>query len=370
MRKSILFALFALCCTMVYAQADEMIIKGKVKGIKNGCLYMLARSGEAKNDTLACSKVKKGRFEIKATLAESMVVQLLLDGYSGGFTLFAEPGEKYDALLSNDESYYIKGGRLNEAYTAHIAVSDSLNRIISSLQERYDSLRTGRKFRSASLVNDTLRRNREYFHRITSEFLDGNDNIISAYTICSNIEMRNHGLRESKNMYASLGSGAKASQYGRIIQERIERLEKTEGGAKAPDFTLADINGNTVTMSAVKAKIKIIDFWASWCGPCRMNNPALRQLYKEFHGQGLEIIGVSLDNKESNWKMAVEKDGLEWINLSSLKGWKCDVAKEYNVTSIPALFVLDENNNIIATGLRGEQLKAFLAERLGVASAK
>ena len=179
----------------------------------------------------------------------------------------------------------------------------------------------------------------------------------------SNIEMRDAGLRETKEIYNSMGEGAKNSHCGRIIRERMERMEKTIGGALAPDFTLEDINGNPITMSAVKGKIKIIDFWASWCGPCRLNNPALRKLYDEFHSKGLEIIGVSLDTQKASWQKAIEKDGLEWINVSSLNGWDCDIVRLYNVTGVPALYILDEHNRIIANGLRGEQLKTFLQER-------
>jgi thiol-disulfide isomerase/thioredoxin len=119
-----------------------------------------------------------------------------------------------------------------------------------------------------------------------------------------------------------------------------------------------------VTLSQVPGKIKILDFWASWCGPCRLNNPALKKLYEEFHPKGLEVISVSLDNKKPRWEDAVAKDGLNWINVSSLKGWKCDVARLYNVTAIPAIFVLDAENRIIASNLRDEELKAFLEERL------
>ena len=137
-----------------------------------------------------------------------------------------------------------------------------------------------------------------------------------------------------------------------------------EVGMKAPQFTLPDKNGNMVTMSTVKGKIKIIDFWASWCGPCRLNNPALRKLYDEYHDKGLEIIGVSLDTSKAGWEKAMDKDGLIWINVSSLKGWDCEIVHLYNVKGVPALFVLDENNNIISTGLRGEQLEKFLQENL------
>lgn len=217
---------------------------------------------------------------------------------------------------------------------------------------------------SASLVNDTLKREKDYLREFTTGFLADNDNVISAYTIYSNIVMRDAALKETKSMYASLGEGAKNSQYGRMIKERIDRLAKTQGGAKAPDFTLPDAKGNEVTMSTVKGKIKIIDFWASWCGPCRLNNPALKALYEEYHPKGLEIIGVSLDTNKANWEKAIEKDGLTWINVSSLKGWNCDVVRIYNITGVPSVLVLDENNNIIATGLRGEQLKMFLHENL------
>jgi peroxiredoxin len=232
------------------------------------------------------------------------------------------------------------------------------------MQERYDALRAERKFRSASLLNDTLQSTREYLKNITLQFLSGNDNIITAYTIYSNIIMRNSGLNEIKSLYSSLGDGARSSLYGRMIKERLDRLAQTVGGAKAPDFTLPDINGNPVTMSAVSGKIKIIDFWASWCGPCRLNNPALRALYDEFHEKGLEIIGVSLDTDKAAWARAIEKDGLVWVNVSSLAGWDCETISLYNITGVPSLYVLDENNNIIATGLRGEQLKMFLRENL------
>ena len=176
--------------------------------------------------------------------------------------------------------------------------------------------------------------------------------------------MRDAGLKETRSMYGALGDGARATQYGRMIKERIDRLAKTDQGAKAPDFTLPDTKGNPVTMSSVKGKIKIIDFWASWCGPCRLNNPHLKKLYEEFHPKGLEIIGVSLDTDKDAWEAAIEKDGLTWVNVSSLNGWQCETISLYSISGVPSLFILDEYNNIMATGLRGEQLKAFLEENL------
>lgn len=363
MKKTTLLTLL-LCVLTSMAQAGDIVIKGKIEGIKKGRLYLLTRSSAETTDTLGYCDFKRGKFTLNATAEEPVVAQLVVDGFSGGFTLFAEPGVTYEANLSEGDSYYIRGGRLNEDYNAYREKADELQTAVADLQSRYDSLRTARKLRSASLVNDTLQRQQSMLRELTVGFLDSNDNLIAAYTIYSNIMMREASLRDTRTMYASLGEGAKASQYGRMIKERIKRLEKTEGGAQAPDFTLTDPQGNAVTMSSVKGKIKIIDFWASWCGPCRLNNPALRKLYDELHPLGLEIIGVSLDTNKAAWEKAIEKDGLAWINVSSLKGWKCDLVSLYNITGVPALFVLNENNQIIATGLRGEQLRAFLEERL------
>ncbi len=365
MKKTALLALLIICSAISsVAQRGEISIKGKIEGIEKGRLYLLARSSEEKSDTLGFCDFKKGKFQLKANTEEPVVAQLVVEGFSGGFTLFAEPGVTYSACLSEDESYYIRGGCLNDSYTAHMRVSDSIRAVISGLQERYDAMRKAKKLRSASLVNDTLQREQEKLREITDSFLGNNDNIITAYTVYSNILMRDAGLKETRSMYTALGDGAKTSQFGRIIKERIERMEKTDQGADAPDFTLPDINGNQVTMSSVKGKIKIIDFWASWCGPCRLNNPALKKLYEEFHEKGLEIIGVSLDTSKGAWEKAIEKDGLGWINVSSLKGWECETIRLYNVSGVPSLFILNENNRIIATGLRGEQLRAFLQENL------
>ena len=122
-------------------------------------------------------------------------------------------------------------------------------------------------------------------------------------------------------------------------------------------------DGKLFTLSKMKGKIKIVDFWASWCGPCRLNNPILRQLYTQFHAQGLEIVNVSLDEKRDRWLAAVEKDGLTWTQVSSLKGWKDEVARLYSVSAIPAIFILDSDNHILASGLHGEALSAFIVKQ-------
>jgi thiol-disulfide isomerase/thioredoxin len=111
-------------------------------------------------------------------------------------------------------------------------------------------------------------------------------------------------------------------------------------------------------------KVTIIDFWASWCKPCRMENPNVVALYKEFHAKGLNIIGVSLDKDAAKWKEAIAADKLTWNHVSNLKFWDEPIAAEYNVRSIPATFILDAKGNVVAQDLRGEELKAKVKELL------
>lgn len=112
-------------------------------------------------------------------------------------------------------------------------------------------------------------------------------------------------------------------------------------GQVAPNFSAKNPEGKTVSLKESLGKVTIIDFWASWCGPCRAENPNVVALYNEFHGKGLNIIGVSLDQDEAKWKEAIAKDKLAWAHISNLKFWEDPIAKQYNVKSIPATFILD-----------------------------
>jgi thiol-disulfide isomerase/thioredoxin len=121
-----------------------------------------------------------------------------------------------------------------------------------------------------------------------------------------------------------------------------------------------------VSLKESLGKVTIVDFWASWCGPCRAENPNVVALYNEFHSKGLNIIGVSLDKDATRWKEAIAKDKLSWTQVSHLKFWDEPIAAQYNVQSIPATFILDASGKVVAKDLRGEALKAKIIELLAV----
>ena len=137
-------------------------------------------------------------------------------------------------------------------------------------------------------------------------------------------------------------------------------------GSKFIDFTVPALDGKQVKLADVVAKNKItmVDFWASWCGPCRMEMPNVVEAYKQFHNKGLEIVGVSLDESKEDWAAAVKDMGMNWIQTSDLKGWECEAARLYGVRGIPACVLINQKGEIVGRDLRAEELHARLAELL------
>lgn len=151
------------------------------------------------------------------------------------------------------------------------------------------------------------------------------------------------------------------SSYLEIVDSMFPK-EPVAAGDEAPEIEMTDMDGNTRKLSDLRGKVVLIDFWASWCRPCRMENPNVVRLYNEYKEKGFEVFSVSLDRNKESWKRAVEKDGLVWSNhVSELKHWDCQAARDYSVTGIPATFLIDKDGKIIQKNLRGQSLEIALS---------
>lgn len=161
-----------------------------------------------------------------------------------------------------------------------------------------------------------------------------------------------------------MGKTMPASSYTKNLQTLVKQLGPITLGALAPDINLKTPEGDLLALSSLRGKVVLIDFWASWCGPCRRENPAVKAIYEKYKERGFEIYGVSLDNSAPKWKSAIAKDGLTWKHVSDLGGWKSSAAQLYGVRSIPATFLLDKEGRIYKSGFRSHELEALLQQLL------
>ncbi len=193
---------------------------------------------------------------------------------------------------------------------------------------------------------------------------DNTDSHISPYIIRSKM-IYSLDLQELKDMVFSLDATLLESVYVQYLRNHITILDRVAIGKKYVDFKLLTPEGDALALSdIVEGKYVLIDFWASWCGPCRQENPNVVRMYKDLHEKGFEILGVSFDTSKENWEQAIQSDNLTWPQMSDLKGWQNAAGKLYGISSIPSTVLIDPNGIIIEKNLRGEELYKKLEQLL------
>ena len=358
MRK-LLLSIVAASMTLAACNAQSGYkVTGTVEGMPDGKAIIATVNGSSL-DTLAKADVKNGSFEFTGNVSEPTGAYIMVIGQRGaipfmlenanitvnagqaGLTVTGSEGQKiYDQFMAINATAQQEAMKLQQEYQA--ANGDQAK--IQAIQEAYAKLMTDAQAKETELIKANP------------------DSYVSTFVIVSGMgQMEYEQLKERYNL---LGEKAKASAQGKAIAAQIAKLESTAIGQIAPNFTITTPEGESISLYDIKGKVKLIDFWASWCGPCRGENPHVVEIYKEYHPKGLEIFGVSLDNNKEAWVKAIADDGLVWKHGSDLKGWQSASAQLYSVSGIPHTVLLDENNKIIAKNLRGDELKQKIAELL------
>jgi len=193
-----------------------------------------------------------------------------------------------------------------------------------------------------------------------SKFITENPkSIVSAYVLYRNWSYRLTPEQITQNI-ALLDKSQQNSTYVKELKELVTVLNGLQVGKKAPDFTANNQDGKPVRLSENLKGYTLIDFWASWCAPCRKENPNIVAAYKQYHDKGFNIVGISLDKKKENWIKGIQDDNLNWLQVSELTYWNSTIAKLYGVRAIPGNYLVDSKGIIVARNLRGEDLQTTL----------
>jgi thiol-disulfide isomerase/thioredoxin len=203
---------------------------------------------------------------------------------------------------------------------------------------------------------------------LKKEYIVSNNNSVFSLMLLSEMLSRKDILpNEATQILDNLSPKIAATKLAKDLRKAAAGMMKSEVGGIAPEFSAPTPEGDMLSLGQTLGKYTIIDFWASWCRPCRAENPNVVKVYNKYHDQGLNIISVSLDKagQKERWLKAIKDDKMDWYHVSNLKFWQEPIAKTYGVRSIPATFLLDENGKIIAKNLRGPALEAKISSLLG-----
>lgn len=360
---------------------NQFEVTGTVDPSLNGKDVVLEKQTPMGYIPVDTAKIENGKFIFKGEAKEPGLRFLQLQDLQGKAEFILEEGEI--AIGIDKDSLYktTKTGTYNnEKLTEYYNDINGLRKRMMAFQKKNQTI-----MMNAYKSNDTVvmnRLNKEYeaiggeMRVIADKFVDKNPKAyITVLLLKQAFSMETIPYETMKKKYDALDPELKKTTEGKELAEFIEKAKtpvaaaptatgSVEVGAVAPAFSAPNPDGKNISLKESMGKVTIIDFWASWCKPCRMENPNVVALYNELHKQGLNIIGVSLDKDAAKWKEAIAADKLTWNQISNLKFWDEPIAAQYGVKSIPATFILDASGKIVAKDLRGEELKAKVKELL------
>ena len=343
---------------------DGFTISGTTTAHDSTWLF-LKELKENKIVTTDSTQVKAGKFSFTGKVEMPEMRYLIVKGVQGGFQFFIDNAElSMNVPIDSLDKSTVTGSVTHDTYNAYMKGALVYQNEMEALYEQYNHAREAKDTVTTKAIDvkfDSLQKAQSEFTK--SYILKNGKSVVAAYLAISNAYA--YSLDELKAINKAMDPTIANSVYVKSLIARETILGTVQPGKVAPDFTQNDSTGKPVSLNSFKGKVVLIDFWASWCGPCRAENPNVVKAFKKFSPKGFTVLGVSFDTDKGKWLAAITKDGLTWTHVSDLSGWDNAAGKIYGIMSIPANFLIDKEGKIIATGLRGDALDKKLEEILG-----